>query len=72
MHTLNINLLIFQYTQTYVLTHTRMYVQEWARREAIAREKVMEEGGEIEFGKWYQNAKFQENEIDNMPTELEE
>lgn len=48
-----------------------MYVQEWARREAIAREKLMDEGVEIEFGKWYQSAKFQENEIDLMPTELE-
>lgn len=28
--------------------------REWARREALAREKVQEAGGEIEFGKYYQ------------------
>lgn len=27
--------------------------QTWAKREAIARMKVVEEGGEIEFGKYY-------------------
>jgi hypothetical protein len=32
----------------------------------------MENGGEVEFGKWYQSAKFQETEIDLMPVELEE
>jgi hypothetical protein len=32
----------------------------------------MENGGEVEFGKWYQNAQFQETEIDLMPVELEE
>jgi hypothetical protein len=46
--------------------------QAWARREALAREKVVENGGEIEFGKWYQTVQFQEDEIDNMPVVKEE
>ena len=46
--------------------------QAWARREALAREKVVEAGGEIEFGKWYQSVQFEESEIDNMPVLKEE
>ena len=30
----------------------------WARQEALAREKVIEEGGEIEFGKYYGTHQF--------------
>lgn len=34
----------------------------WAKREAVAREKVLENGGEIEFGKYYQGTKFVDGE----------
>jgi hypothetical protein len=32
---------------------THFVCQSWARREAIARMKIKEEGGEVEFGKYY-------------------
>lgn len=46
---------------------------DWARREAIARESVKENGGEIEFGKYYQNAEYElsGDQGDAMPTILE-
>jgi len=39
----------------------------WARREALAREEVVANGGEIEFGKYYQNRGYEETEMDTMP-----
>lgn len=32
----------------------------WARREALTRMKIKEEGGEVEFGKWYSSLREQE------------
>ena len=46
--------------------------QNWARNEALAREKVVENGGTIEFGKWYQYPTFTAEAIDTMPTQNEE
>ena len=38
-----------------LLTHTcPPFVQAWARREALARERIASEGGEIEFGVYHQ------------------
>ena len=38
--------------------------QAWARREALARMKIREEGGEVEFGKYYsEQHKFEEPEL---------
>ena len=42
---------------------------EWARREALAREAVVENGGEIEFGKYYQTPVYEADGVegDTMP-----
>jgi hypothetical protein len=64
--------LIFIIYYLFIYLIVFLLFQAWARREAIAREKIMENGGEVEFGKWYQSAKFEETEIDLMPVELEE
>ena len=41
---------------------------EWARREALAREKHIENGGTVEFGKYYQNAEYEDGDgIDAAP-----
>jgi len=40
---------------------------DWARREALAREQVKENGGEIKFGTYYQNAEYEDDEIDTTP-----
>lgn len=60
------------YSLNWILRVCLISNQAWARREALAREKVVENGGEIEFGKWYQSVQFQEDEIDNMPIVKEE
>ena len=41
----------------------------WARREALAREVAVENGEEIEFGKYYSAGSrgFEEDEMDTMP-----
>jgi hypothetical protein len=31
---------------------------KWSMREAIAREKLIEKGGVVEFGKYYQHTKY--------------
>lgn len=36
--------------------------QEWARREAIARKKVVDNGGEVKFGKYYMYTTFEEKQ----------
>lgn len=42
--------------------------RSWARREALAREKVVEEGGELEFGKFYSSKDGLTTEtVDTMP-----
>lgn len=41
--------------------------REWARREADARAVIKENGGEIEFGKFYQVAEYTEEDVDTMP-----
>eukprot|EP01041_Mallomonas_annulata_P012784 gene12783-26954_t len=42
--------------------------QMWAKREALAREKIIENGGEIEFGKYYSDStNFVSEEVDKMP-----
>lgn len=42
--------------------------REWARREALARERVVEEGGELEFGKFYSSKEgYAMESIDVMP-----
>jgi len=40
---------------------------DWARREALAREQVKENGGEIKFGTYYQNAEYENDEVDTTP-----
>ena len=41
----------------------------WARREALAREAAVENGEEIQFGKYYSagDRGYEEDEIDTMP-----
>ena len=47
--------------------------REWAKKEALAREKVIENGGEIEFGKYYSKSEFEPAEdLDGMPTDKEQ
>ena len=49
----------------------RFYLtQAWARREALARETVIANGGEIQFGVYYNNKQFEEAGDcgDTMPT----
>ena len=42
--------------------------REWARREAVARERIVEEGGELEFGKFYSSKEgYAVESIDVMP-----
>ena len=44
------------------------YTQSWARREYLAREQAIENGEEVEFGKWYQkSAAYDSNEVDQIP-----
>lgn len=44
----------------------------WARREAQAREQVVENGGTVEFGKYYQVAEYEQgDEIDVAPKLVE-
>lgn len=38
------------------------FLQEWARREAIARKTVVDNGGEVKFGKYYMYTTFSEKE----------
>jgi hypothetical protein len=45
--------------------------KEWARREALAREKVKENGGDVIFGNYYQKVTYQAEEVDQMPTVAE-
>eukprot|EP00596_Hydrurales_sp_CCMP1899_P010803 CAMPEP_0119034836 /NCGR_PEP_ID=MMETSP1177-20130426/1855_1 /TAXON_ID=2985 /ORGANISM="Ochromonas sp, Strain CCMP1899" /LENGTH=141 /DNA_ID=CAMNT_0006992605 /DNA_START=155 /DNA_END=580 /DNA_ORIENTATION=+ len=49
-------------------------IQNWARREALAREKHKENGGEVEFGVYYQLPKYELSADDEhqMPTVVEE
>merc|ERR1719235_2830607 len=55
--------LVFGYGNT-----ERESFREWARREAFAREKIIEEGGEIEFGKFYSSKEgYSVESIDVMP-----
>ena len=55
--------LVFGYGNT-----ERESFREWARREALAREKIVEEGGELEFGKFYSGKEgFSVESIDVMP-----
>jgi hypothetical protein len=44
--------------------------QAWARREALAREAVIANGGEIQFGVYYNNKQYDEGGDcgDSMPT----
>ena len=45
---------------------------DWARREAQAREQVVENGGTVEFGKYYQVAEYEQgDEIDVAPKLVE-
>ena len=43
----------------------------WCRREAIAREEHVANGGEVEFGKYYQAVGYEETEVDTMPSPVE-
>eukprot|EP01031_Cornospumella_fuschlensis_P026631 gene26631-32181_t len=45
--------------------------KDWARREALAREKVLARGGVVEFGTYYQTRRFYE-EMGAAPIEEEE
>ena len=55
--------LIFGYGNT-----DRESFREWARREAVARERIVEEGGELEFGKFYSSKEgYVVESIDVMP-----
>lgn len=49
------------------LTLPPHFYQEWAIREAKAREEVREAGGEIEFGKYYSTPSYEEDEEDKIP-----
>lgn len=40
---------------------------DWCRREALAREKHIANGGAVEFGKYYQSSSYEEDALDNMP-----
>jgi len=41
---------------------------EWARREALARDLIKENGGEIVFGTYYQTAQYEEGDgVDALP-----
>jgi hypothetical protein len=42
--------------------------QTWARREAEAREKIIEKGGEIEYGKYYQTVKYKDEGMSATPS----
>lgn len=42
-------------------------VQTWARTEALARERVIANGGKVEFGKYYSAHTFSETELDKVP-----
>ena len=56
-------LLVFGYGNT-----QRESFREWARREALARERVIEDGGELEFGKFYSSKEgYAVESIDVMP-----
>ncbi len=47
--------------------------KSWCRREALAREAHTENGGEVEFGKYYQKVDFAPNDFnDAMPERAEE
>lgn len=41
--------------------HLCKLLKEWARAEAIARKKVIESGGEVKFGKYYQYTEYRVN-----------
>ena len=71
---ISIQLFTLFYLSTHLLIFNFLFSvpQGWARREALAREKVVENGGTIEFGKWYQYPTFTAEGIDNMPTQVEE
>ena len=45
--------------------------REWARMEAIAREKHIENGGELEFGKYYSVMEYEQEAIDQHPKQKE-
>ena len=46
--------------------------REWARREAVYREKAVENGTEIEYGKHYSFSQYEPSEdLDGMPGEKE-
>jgi hypothetical protein len=53
-----------------VISLMRDVPKDWAKREALAREKVRAQGVEIEFGKYYQGVTFKENdELGGIPIE---
>jgi len=43
----------------------------WCRREALAREVLVANGGEVEFGKYYQSTEYEQTSLDNMPSPIE-
>lgn len=45
--------------------------KDWARQEAKARAIFVENGGEVEFGKWYQTEEYELEAIDAIPTPKE-
>ena len=44
----------------------------WARREALAREQVIANGGDVEFGKYYHGTEYKEEVVGAPPTLAEE
>lgn len=46
--------------------------RDWATREALAREKLVEDGEEIEFGKYYQTVKYVDLKEENARTSIAE
>lgn len=54
------------------LTNTEDTFGSWARREALARERVLEAGGEVEYGKYYQGTAYVEESTGAYPVLAEE
>eukprot|EP01039_Chlorochromonas_danica_P008666 gene8665-9550_t len=52
---------------TIFLTRDTEAFSTWARAEALARERILANGGEVEFGKYYSGHTFSETELDKVP-----
>lgn len=57
----------------YVCWYPQESLRVWALKEAIERNKILEEGGEIEFGKYYHehSGKYTVEEVDQMPVSVD-